>query len=265
MERTTNKRLLKIVTIGLMSALVYLGNYLSIPIPNGMLVTRIHLGNSMCLLAGLLFCGTTGGLASGIGGALYDLFQPAYIMSSPFTFVSKFVMGFIAGKLNRADQEGKIPLKTTIIAAVLGQAAYIILYLIKSFFTIIILGGTVEAAWTAVGTNAISSSINAVISVVISVPLYVALKKALVRTPVKPLINEKSASKGYFNPLTAGLTAFAFLAVTVFTLNLSAQTKLENQQAEEKAALEKRIEEYEDKLDYLYGELNIEMPEAEEN
>lgn len=260
MERTSSKKIMKIVTVGLMAALVYVGNYLSFPIPNGLLVTRIHLGNSMCLLAGLLFCGSTGGVASGIGAALYDLFTPAYVLSAPYTFISKFAMGFVAGKLNHRNSEGKIPVSTTIIAAILGQVTYIVLYLLKSFFTVLILGGTVEAAWIATGNNAITSSVNAVISVVIAVPLYIALRAALAKTPIKPLINERSEGKGWLNPVTVGLIAFAFITVTVYTMNLSAQTKLEAQQAEEKAALEQRIEDYETKLDYLYEELSIDPP-----
>lgn len=260
MERTASKKIIKTVTIGLMAALVFVGNYLSFPIPNGFLVTRIHLGNSMCLLAGLLFCGSTGGIASGVGAAVYDLMNPAYVLSAPYTFISKFAMGFVAGKLNRRNKEGKIPLSVTIFAAVAGQLTYIILYLIKSFFTVLIIGGTAEAAWMAVGTNAVTSSINAVLAIVISVPLYIALRAALTKTPIKPLINEQTESKGYFNPVTVGLIAFAFVTVTVFTMNLSAQTKLEKKEAEEKAALEQRIEDYENKLDYLYEQMNIEPP-----
>lgn len=265
MERTAGKKIMKIVTVGLMAALVYVGNYLSFPIPNGLLVTRIHLGNSMCLLAGLLFCGSTGGIASGIGAAMYDLFNPAYVLSAPYTFISKFAMGFAAGKLNRRNKDGKIPLLTTIIAAVFGQVVYIVLYLIKSFFTVIILGGTVEAAWIAVGTNALTSCVNAVLAVVISVPLYAALRTALSRTPVRSLINEQTESRHWFNPVSAGLVAFAFITVTVYTLNLSAQSKLEKQQAEEKAALEQRLEDYESKIDYLYETLGIETPSETED
>ena len=66
-------RIYRMVAVGLMAALVYSGNYMSIPLANE---TRIHIGNSMCLLAGLLFGGVNGGLSSGIGGALYDLFNP---------------------------------------------------------------------------------------------------------------------------------------------------------------------------------------------
>lgn len=256
MERTANSKIMKIVTVGLMAALVFVGNYLSFPIPNGFLVSRIHLGNSMCLLAGLLFCGSTGGLASGIGGALYDLLNPAYILSAPYTFISKFAMGYAAGKLNKRNSKGEIPINVTIIAAVLGQLTYIVLYLVKSFFTVLILGGTAEAAWTAVGTNAVTSTVTAVISVIIAVPLYAALKTALVKTSIKPLINEKTESKGYFNPVTVGLTAFAFAVVTIYTLNLSAGAKLEKLQAEEREALEQRLEEYENRLDKLDEELN---------
>lgn len=260
MERTSNKKILKLVTVGLMAALVFVGNYLSFPIPNGLLVTRIHLGNSMCLLAGLLFCSSTGGLSSGIGAALYDLLTPAYVLSAPYTFVSKFAMGFVAGKLNRQNKDGKIPVSTTVIAAIFGQLTYIVLYLIKSFFTVLIIGGTVEAAWTAAGTNAVTSSVNAVLSIIISVPLYVALRAALSKTPIKPLINEKTESKGYFNPVTVSLIAFAFVTVTVYTINLSAQTKLEKKAAEEKIQLEGRLDDYENKLNNLYEQLGIEIP-----
>ena len=258
MERTAGNKIMRTVTVGLMAALVFVGNYLSFPIPNGLLVTRIHLGNSMCLLAGLLFCGSTGGIASGIGAALYDLFNPAYVLSAPYTFISKFAMGFVAGKLNKRNSEGKIPVSTTIIAAVAGQLVYIVLYLIKSFFTVLIIGGTVEAAWIAVGTNAITSTVNAILAVIISVPLYLALRAALIKTPIRSLINEKRESKGYFNPVTAGLTAFAFLTATVYTINLAAQSKLEKKEAEEKAALEARLEDYEEKINYLYDYLKIE-------
>lgn len=258
MERTASKKIMKIVTVGLMAALVYVGNYLSFPIPNGLLVTRIHLGNSMCLLAGLLFCGSTGGIASGIGAAMYDLFNPAYVLSAPYTFISKFAMGFVAGKLNKRNKEGKIPVLTTVLAAVFGQVTYIILYLIKSFFTVLILGGTVEAAWIAVGTNALTSCVNAVLAVVIAVPLYFALRGALSKTAIRPLINEQVESKHYFNPVIVGLVAFAFITVTVYTLNLSAQSKMDKQEAEEKAEMEARLEDYENRLNYLYEKLEIE-------
>lgn len=262
MERTSSKKILTIATVGVMAALVFVGNYFQIQIPNGILVTRIHLGNSMCLLAGLLFCSSTGGISSGIGAALFDLMTPAYVISAPFTFISKFAMGFVAGKLNMRGNDGKIKLVTTILAAIAGQITYIILYLSKTFFTVLIIGGAVEAAWAAVATNLLTSTINAVAAVVIAVPLYLALRKALVKTPFKDLINPRSEKKGYFNPVTIGLTIFAFATAAIYAMNLAATTKIEKAQQEKQAELQAKLDDYEAKFDYISEQLGIEFPET---
>lgn len=187
MSETAKKRkaLYRIIIVGLMAALCYAGNYLQIKIPNGILISRIHLGNSMCLLAGLLFGGLNGGFASGIGSGLYDLFDPVYIVSAPYTFISKFAMGMMAGLLRTKNEKKRVTL-----AAIAGQLVYIVLYLLKTYVSIIILGGTAEAAWTAVGTNAITSAVNAVLSVIIAVPLYFMLRNALKRTRIAEFIKE---------------------------------------------------------------------------
>lgn len=45
----------KIVTVGLLGALVFVSNYLSFPIPVPVGdISRIHLGNAFCLLAGFV-------------------------------------------------------------------------------------------------------------------------------------------------------------------------------------------------------------------
>lgn len=186
------KALYRIVAVALMAALVYVGNYLQIKIPNGAFITRIHLGNSMCLLAGLLFGGVNGGLSSGIGAALYDLFDPMYITSAWYTFLSKFAMGFTAGALNRL---GKKPGSTavTVISAIVGQLVYIAFYLGKTFVKSTMLGNAMGTVLTEVGTNAVTSSINALFAVVISVPLYFALRKALRHTPFYELMATEKA------------------------------------------------------------------------
>ena len=82
---------LKLAMTALMAAMVFLFSYISIPIPNPLLVTRVHLGNVMCLLSGLMLGGPLGGAAAGVGSFLFDLFDPVYITSAPFTLVFKFV------------------------------------------------------------------------------------------------------------------------------------------------------------------------------
>lgn len=186
------KALYRIVVIGLMAALVYVGNYLQIKIPNGVFITRIHLGNSMCLLAGLLFGGLNGGLSSGIGAAMFDLFDPVYITSAWYTFISKFAMGFTAGALRRAGKNPTSAVSVT-ISAIIGQVVYIVLYLGKSLVKSLLLGNALGTALTEVGTNAVASTVNAALAVIIAVPLYFALRKALMHTPFYQLIDGENA------------------------------------------------------------------------
>ena len=182
-------KIYRLVAIGFMSALVYIGNYMQIKIGAGDGATRIHLGNSMCLLAALLFGGVSGGLSSGIGGALFDLFDPVYITSAPYTFFSKFALGFTAGALRRLGKESKLK---TILAAVAGQIVYIILYLGKTFVSQLLIGEPVNVALASVGVKAAASSINGALAVLIAVPLYYAISAALKHTGFGALIGHKS-------------------------------------------------------------------------
>ena len=262
-QRTAgNKKLYSLVIVGLMAALVYAGNYLQIKIPNGTLVTRIHLGNSMCLLAGLLFGRLKGGLASGIGAALYDLFDPVYIVSAPYTFFSKFAMGFTAGHLRKHGAKSE---KTAVIlGAVAGQLVYIVLYLLKTFISQILLGEPASVALKLTSVNAVTSTINGVLACVIAIPLYFALSKALAHTGIAPFITEKEESKGWLNPLTALLTAFAVIVTALYTINLANTHKLEKKQAEKEAAYAAQIDDLQYQIDYLKTQLEIEIPEREE-
>lgn len=259
------RKLYSIIIVGLMAALVYVGNYLQIKIPNGALVTRIHLGNSMCLLAGLLFGRLKGGLASGIGAGLYDLFDPVYIVSAPYTFFSKFAMGFTAGHIRKHGPANEK--KAVIVGAIVGQLVYIVLYLLKTFISQILLGEPVSVALKLTGVNAITSTINGVLACVIAIPLYFALSKALAHTGIAEFITEKEEKKGWFNPLTAGLTIFAIVVTTLYTIDLANTNKVEKKQAEKEAAYAAQIDDLQYQIDYLTSELGIEIPEkpAEED
>lgn len=262
-----NKKLLKMISVGLMAALVFVGNYMQFKIPVSIGdVTRIHLGNSMCLLAGLLFGPGIGGLASGIGAGLFDLFDPIYIVSAPYTFCSKFAMGFLAGYLNRrlAGEERKYRPLGVVIAGVAGQLVYIFLYLFKSYVTLRLVGTESHAALLAVIPKIATSGVNAVAAVLISVPLFFALKKALSHTGFYGIITGKKESKGYWNPVTALLAAYCCVITLVFSLYLSSTTKLQSAQEEKEAAISQQLADYESKLNYLAEQLNITLPEPAE-
>ena len=67
------KNVNKLTMLGMMTALVFVSNYLRITMPiaiGGR--TSFTLANIMCCLSGLLL-GPVGGFASGLGSAIYDL------------------------------------------------------------------------------------------------------------------------------------------------------------------------------------------------
>jgi len=102
MQNTQNRRFTtrQLAFIGVMAAIVFVSNYIQIKIPVGVNdVTRIHVANAFCLLAGIAMGPVHGGLAAGIGSALYDVLDPVYITSAPFTFAFKFLMAYVAGKV----------------------------------------------------------------------------------------------------------------------------------------------------------------------
>lgn len=173
----------EITLTGLMAAMVYVTSvFLQIPIPTAIGNTRLHMGNVLCQLSGLLLGPVSGGLAAGIGSAFFDLTNPAYITSAPLTFVFKFLMAWVTGTLYRAWQKkGRTALYTAVSASA-GAMTYVVLYLGKSFFSsYFLLQMPMEAVLLAVGQKGAASIANAVIAVIAAVPLSMAIRPALKR------------------------------------------------------------------------------------
>ena len=142
------KKVNKLTMLGMMTALVFVSNYLRITMPiaiGGR--TSFTLANIMCCLSGLLL-GPVGGVASGVGSALYDLTNPAYAPECWITLITKGVMGLVAG-LAMADREEPKYGRCTVSAA-LGCVAYYILYFFKSFaYDGLLMGGLTAATAAA--------------------------------------------------------------------------------------------------------------------
>ncbi|MEG1426623.1 MAG: ECF transporter S component [Oscillospiraceae bacterium] len=167
----------KICTVGVFGALVFVSNFISIPIPVAVGdLTRIHLANGVCLLSGLILGPVGGGFAAGIGSALFDVMTPAYVASAPFTLLFKFLLACIPGLFMKY---GKGKISMNILGCALGQIAYIALYLGKSYITGLLEGSAPGALIPAMLTKLGTSSANAIIAIVISVALYSVLKAAL--------------------------------------------------------------------------------------
>lgn len=166
--------------IGVLAALVFVSTYfLKIgPIPTPAGATMLKTGNAVCLLGGILFGKTKGGLAAGIGSMLFDLTDPVFAPSAPFTFVFFFLMAFVCGAI--ANQNGKAPTpKRHLLAAASGSLLYLLLTLSKSFITLLLAGSEAAAALSACGTKLLTSGVNAVFAVAVAVLLAPIFEKAL--------------------------------------------------------------------------------------
>ena len=195
MER--NKSLYRIILIGLMAAMVFVATtFLRFDIPTPPDKTMIKLGNAVCVLSGLLLGGVGGGLAAGIGSALYDLADPVFAPEAWITLIRFFLMGLIAGSIAHAGgQKGK-NFKLNVVAAVAESAFSLLFYIAKSVITQMALAGNftmnqLTISLGAISTKIIASSINAVAAVVISVILIRPLIAALDRAGLLAKIDSK--------------------------------------------------------------------------
>ena len=175
-----NLSLKRIVMIGLLAAGVFVASaLLQIPIPTPVGQTRLHMGNVLCLLSGILLGPLGGGFAAGLGSALFDLTNPAYIASAPFTFIFKFFMGWVCGLIAWRGGHSK---KAYLTGAILGSIAYVICYLFKSFVRDAwVRALPMEAVWASLAHKGAISITNALISVIVVVPLALTLRPTLRR------------------------------------------------------------------------------------
>ena len=164
--------------IGVMAAIVFVGNNLQLPkIPTPLGPTRIHLGNEMCILGGLLFGAVPGGFAAGIGGAIFDLMDPNFASEFWVTFILKFAMAYVAGIIADKGKRGKA---MVIIGAVVGSLSYVVLYLGKTFIAqYLIMGNPWQTVAGVLITKGTTSLINALLAMVVSVILYYMMYPSL--------------------------------------------------------------------------------------
>ena len=192
MER--NKSLYRIILIGLMAAMVFVSTmFLKFDIPTPPDKTMIKLGNAVCVLSGLLLGGVGGGLAAGIGSALFDLTDPVFATEAWITLIRFFLMGLIAGSIAHAGGQRGKNFKLNVAAAIAASAFSLLFYITKSVLTQMALASSFTMNQLMISLGAIlpkivASSINAVAAVIISVilirPLIAALDRAGLLTKI---------------------------------------------------------------------------------
>lgn len=169
----------KLVLAGLLAALTVVGSALRITLPLSVAgTTSFHLGNIFCALSGILLGPWLGGLAAGLGSALYDiLFYPAYISECWITFLTKGAYAVAVGLVIGANWNyGK-----AMLATLTGAMTYAVLYLVKSYFWngLLVSGLTPATAMVTVIEKLPATIFNIVVALVIAPLLAVSLRKAL--------------------------------------------------------------------------------------
>ncbi len=165
-----------------MAALVAVGSKIpDIQIPSPLGTNRFHLGNVMCALSGLLLGPWWGGLAAGMGSAIFDLFDPLRIMEAPITFLTKGLYGVVAGAVYFKVLKGKSNYVNEAVASAAAAVSYIAVYMVKCFVYngLLVKGLSPDAAWVATLGKLPSSLFNGIVAVIFAPILGVALHKAL--------------------------------------------------------------------------------------
>ena len=162
-----DKKVKNLTLMALFTALVVIGSRIYVGSHDSF---RFHLGNSMCLLAAFLMPPLHAGLAAGVGSMLFDIL---FYTSGPaclITFVTKFVMGYVAGIVFEKT-------KNAILAGTIGEVAYIILYALKTYVERrFILSMALEVVMPLLVTKIGASVVNAIAAIVVSSILYNILK-----------------------------------------------------------------------------------------
>ena len=183
-----DKKVLNTVLVGALAAMVYVVTLFRFPL----LGSKVHFANAVCLLAGLLMGRVPGGLAAGLGSALYDLtMYNEGIVNLLITFVSKFAMAWVAAVLFRAfmkkyrDSSAKETILPLVISCVIGALTYVALYMLKTWiFKMYVEPVPADTIPTVMIAKLGPSLINAAFAIVVAPIFYHAVLPALKSTGI---------------------------------------------------------------------------------
>lgn len=162
--------------VGVMAAMICVVSRLAFPLFG----SKVHFGNTLCLLAGLLFGPWLGGLSAGLGSFLLDVISGYDFVEALITFGSKFAMAMVAGlilRIARRDDSSKKRTVFAVVGSVAGAWTYVALYMVKSVLKNIIVADLApSAALTAALVQKLpASAINAVFAMICAPLLWMAL------------------------------------------------------------------------------------------
>ena len=191
MNQSKNRnKIVKLCVVAVMAVLVMAASKLQIKVPALLGVSRFHLGNTLCAMSGILLGPWWGGLAAGLGSALFDVLDPMFITDAPITFVTKGLYGLISGLVFFKVFKRKSNYVTEVVATLCGAVTYIVLYLSKKYFldALLVAGMDAAGAWLVVVEKVPSALFNGIVAVIFAPILSVAVSKALKRANLGHLI-----------------------------------------------------------------------------
>ena len=182
-HRKTHQLLIKLTATAMMTAIVFVGNFLRVtmPVPLGG-VTSFTLANILCALSGILLGPLHGFLAAGLGSFFFDL-TGIWAKEALITLCTKGMYGLVAGLvlygLFRSRKEKYVPQLAATTCAAIG---YMVVYSIKTYFY----NGMFEnhftepvQCWALIVSKLPATVTNGVIAMVFAPVLGVALMKAM--------------------------------------------------------------------------------------
>ena len=160
---TREQKTRMLCTAGLMAALACVSNFISIATP----ASRIHIGNAVCVLCGLILGPAYGFFAAGVGNAIFDIIG-GYGMEFVITFINKGAIALVTG---------------LIVGSILGALTYTALYLLKSYIKLRFTTADVDpvAIQATMLSKAASSLFNAAFAFVVAPIFFNVLRKPLRR------------------------------------------------------------------------------------
>ena len=164
----SSKKTKEITLVALFTALVVITSKIYVGTHD---TFRFHLGNSMCLLAAFVLSPVYAGLAAGLGSMLFDILFYTTGPAAFITFITKFVMAYVAGIVFSKT-------KNVVLSGIIGEVAYIILYAIKTYIERrFVMSMAFEAVLPILLAKVGASVFNAIAAVIISSLAYQVIRK----------------------------------------------------------------------------------------
>lgn len=174
--------------IGVMAAVSFISNFISIPIGT---LTRIHMGNVFCSLSGILLGPVPGGLAGGLGAFFYDFTNPLYTAEAPITLFNKFFIGFFAGLISHRGGHYGDKASLNLVGTLAGNIAYTLLFYLKNIineaFILRLESGTVIAnLLVQLSTSALQIPLTIIVTMVLAPFFLKAMEKSGIHKKLFP-------------------------------------------------------------------------------